>query len=552
MAAAFLGIGMRSGAQVVVEPSGATVAGKTIAEWSTNWWQWAVGLSSPGDPFTDTTGQFANVKQSGPVFFLAGSIGGTSSRQFEVPANTYVLVPLLAGEWSQLELGFDKTAAQIRQSAQQQANQIDSLHATLDGVTIPLASLFAHREASPDFNFIAVAGNQEGVPAGSSGIAVADGYFLMLAPMTPGIHVLNYGGGVSGLSLFLNETDTITVIPPRAVVFSDNFDMDTSANWAVNPSSPDSLVTFNYDYSADGIPAATHSQGGTTRGVKFEANLSGGVPAAVSISPIGQSFSGDHRLRFDMWLNVVGPFPGGGVGSTEHITAGVGTTGNHVQWTGAGNNSDGFWFAVDGEGGSSDIITTTLPDFSALSGGTLHPAASGIYQAGTVSNSRGSGNTYYRGDFPGGQTAPLLQGQSTNGLAVGTVGFAWRDVIISKEGNTVTWSIDGLKIATIGGVSFTGSNVFVGYWDFFASIAANRAFSFGLVDNVRVEAVTLPAVPLAIELINDAAVLTWSSPAFSLQAAPTVAGVYTNVPGATSPHTNSFSGPQQFFRLRSN
>ena len=172
-------------AAVVVESPGATVAGKTIAAWSANWWQWAAALAPPGDPFTDASGAYAGVNQSGPVFFLAGSPGGNNSRQFNVPINTYVLVPLLASEWSQLELGFDKTAAEIRQAAQQQANQINSLHASLDGTPISPVTLFTHREVSPDFNFVAVYNNRVGINAvGSSGIAVADGYFLMLAPLT--------------------------------------------------------------------------------------------------------------------------------------------------------------------------------------------------------------------------------------------------------------------------------------------------------------------------------------------------------------------------------
>jgi len=45
-----------------------------------------------------------------------------------------------------------------------------------------------------------------------------------------------------------------------------------------------------------------------------------------------------------------------------------------------------------------------------------------IYQAiaaGTASNSRGDGHSYYAGTFPSGQTAPAAQGQSGS-LTVGT------------------------------------------------------------------------------------------------------------------------------------
>ncbi len=60
-------------------------------------------------------------------------------------------------------------------------------------------------------------------------------------------------------------------------------------------------------------------------------------------------------------------------------------------------------------------------------------------------------------------------------------------------------------------------------------------------------AVTPPS--LIIQSSGQAVILSWSTPAFSLQSAPAVTGTYTNVPDATSPYTNTISGPQQFFRL---
>jgi uncharacterized repeat protein (TIGR03803 family) len=48
---------------------------------------------------------------------------------------------------------------------------------------------------------------------------------------------------------------------------------------------------------------------------------------------------------------------------------------------------------------------------------------------------------------------------------------------------------------------------------------------------------------------GSATVLSWNDPSFALQAAPAVTGTYTNIPSATSPYTNTITGPQQFFRL---
>ncbi len=59
------------------------------------------------------------------------------------------------------------------------------------------------------------------------------------------------------------------------------------------------------------------------------------------------------------------------------------------------------------------------------------------------------------------------------------------------------------------------------------------------------------AIPLEVQLLDNAVVLSWVDPAFHLQAAPDPSGVYINVPGATSPYTNSFADAQMFFRLKS-
>jgi len=315
-------------------------------------------------------------------------------------------------------------------------------------------------------------------------------------------------------------------------VFADNFDVNSSASWLQNQSSSDSRITFAYDYSGLGIPAAPHS-GGTTRGVRFEANVSAGAVAACNISPSGRSFSGNYRLHYDLWMNQNGPFPAGGTGSTQHHTAGVGTAGNRVQWN--SGTADGVWFAADGEGQAADT-SATLPDWRAYVGTTLQTAASGVYAGGTASNIRGNGNPYYENVFPGGQTAPPAQGQ-VGGLEVGTIGFGWRDVIINKSGNVIEWFIDGLKIASVTN-ALAANNIFIGYWDSFASLSANTNLSFGLVDNVRVEipavAPTISVQPLAV------AVKVTSNASFNVVATGTPAPSYqwrfngANIAGATS------------------
>ena len=295
---------------------------------------------------------------------------------------------------------------------------------------------------------------------------------------------------------------SLIVYPVQTTVFADSFDANTSGNWTVNASSGDTAVAFNYDYSALWIPSAPHSTGGTTLGVQMKANLSLGTVAAVSLSPINQSFSGDYRLHFDAWINVNGPFPAGGSGSTEFLTAGVGTAGNRVEWTGPGSSADGFYFSADGDGGVSGSSSTS-GDYSGYKGTAWQNAASGIYAAGLLDNTA----AYYTAAFPNGAAAPPNQvssyPQQTGNLNSGTFGLQWHDVIVSKRGSTVDWVIDGIRFATISNATFNANNVFVGFWDPFASLSANNAVNFGLVDNVRVE---VPAI----------------APLLTLQAGPTL------------------------------
>ena len=348
-------------------------------------------------------------------------------------------------------------------------------------------------------------------------------------------------------NIFGAVTSSIATLNVNALftpVFSDNFDTNSSANWAVNKSTNDTRVTFAYEYSGYGIPSAPNSTGGTTKGVKFEVNFSKTNVAALNISPIGQSFIGNYRLHYDLWMNANGPFPAGGAGSTQHHTSGLGTAGNRVQWN--TGTADGVWFATDGEGQATDT-SATLPDWRVYNGITLQAATTGDYAAGNTTSARGNNHPYYANVFPALQTAPATQSQ-VGGLEAGTIGFAWRNVIVNKTGNTIEWFIDGLKIATVTNVTFTSSNIFIGLWDSFASLSDDTNLTFCIVDNVRVEVPV--AAPGIITPPQPLAVTQGSNATFTVVAsgAPTPAYQWrfgaTNIAGATaSSYTRASAQP---------
>ena len=73
---------------------------------------------------------------------------------------------------------------------------------------------------------------------------------------------------------------------------------------------------------------------------------------------------------------------------------------------------------------------------------------------------------------------------------------------------------------------------------------------YGGFGNGAVFALSLSS--LTAQLAGGKVTLSWSNPALSLQAAPTVGGIYTNIAAATSPYVTGATGSQMFFRLVGN
>ena len=198
-------------AATIVSPD-SEVAGKTIGEWTVDWWQWALGQSSPNDAFSDTTGENAGVNQSGPIFFVAGTTGGSATRTFTVPSNKYLLFPLVNVSISNIEdpsLSEQEISSQVTMIA----DLVDSLEATIDGV--PIANPFDYRATAPDFfSYTTAENNPFLLPIGTTEKAFADGYYVMIEPLKSGTTTtFSFGGGVSAFDFTTGVTTTITAVP---------------------------------------------------------------------------------------------------------------------------------------------------------------------------------------------------------------------------------------------------------------------------------------------------------------------------------------------------
>jgi hypothetical protein len=274
-------------------------------------------------------------------------------------------------------------------------------------------------------------------------------------------------------------------------LYSNDFEVDTSASWTVNkgPATTDEAHDFFFDYSTVGVPAAPSGAG--TRGLKLQANQSSGVFGGVSVSPTGYANSmADYKVKFDWWANFNGPAPVGGSGSTQLSTFGVGTSGTTPQWP--GGVQDSIWFGGTTDGNSSSDWRAYSPNAA----GTLRYAdtVAGIYAAGAVAGSTNASNAYYSSfgtvSAPAAQT--LLFPQQTGTTLVGSAAFEWHQVVIEKLGANVTWTVDGILIATVPAAHdsvATGNNIFFGHADTNTGSSTDPNdvnLLFTLIDNVQV------------------------------------------------------------------
>src|SRR5215211_5426478 len=110
---------------------------------------------------------------------------------------------------------------------------------------------------------------------------------------------INYtnGGRARGLALLiwmchnmrfhlLAASFTVALVIPVTAfcqLFSENFDVNPTANWTVNGGPSDEEANFFFDYNTIGIPSAPNSTGGTTRGLKLQANETSAIFGGFSV-----------------------------------------------------------------------------------------------------------------------------------------------------------------------------------------------------------------------------------------------------------------------------
>jgi hypothetical protein len=337
---------------------------------------------------------------------------------------------------------------------------------------------------------------------------------------------------------------TVTIVDDEvpaetAVLYSENFNTDVPAKWAVKFGSGNGIddyrigaigtPTFSYDYSTGmyipAIPPAPHSAADTL-GLyltvnKDEPTALGG--AGLNVYPVGQSFSNNYAVRFDMYLMV-----GNAASTTEYALFGICTSGTKTNWF---RNSaampgtptfDGLWFGVEADGAAlGDYViysgpTTALNNPTALTPGVNASTLTSIFKHPPY--------------------GPTLNLAGAPGCDENSATPSWSDVEICKIGRYIRLKINNTFIMSYtNATANTNGNIMLGYCDAYDSIMAGN--SCVVYDNLRVVRLDLPITSLKTVGANAEATFTWgvdeATTAFKLQSCATVNGTYADDAGAT-------------------
>jgi len=169
----------------------AELTGQTYGEWSATFWQYVLSFPASTNPLLDATGAKCAQRQSGNVFFLVGSFFGPVIRdECRVPAGRVLFFPLV----NIIDVNVaSQTADELFAEIEPIEDAASDLHASIDGVALGIAKR-GFRAKSPAFELDLRGQNLFGLPPGTYSPAVADGYYLMLAPLPAGPHTVAFGG----------------------------------------------------------------------------------------------------------------------------------------------------------------------------------------------------------------------------------------------------------------------------------------------------------------------------------------------------------------------
>jgi hypothetical protein len=179
------------------------VFGKTYGEWSAEWLLWAAKIPAEQNPLFGQGEVDLSIGQEGRVWFLAGSWVGPVERIGEVPASKALFFPIF-NLWAYNGPGETYTEEELRAMAAGAVDAVSVVHCTVDGIPSAISSPTV-RQQSPPFGYSSEL-------LGDTDLAVMDGYFVMVPPLSAGEHVIHFDGGIPEWGWEQDVTYYLTVV----------------------------------------------------------------------------------------------------------------------------------------------------------------------------------------------------------------------------------------------------------------------------------------------------------------------------------------------------
>jgi len=169
--------------------------GRSYSKWAAMWWQWALAEPKATNPIIDPNGADCAEGQSGKVWFLAGSPTPVT-RNCTVPAGKALFFPVINSAYFAFrdDPPEQRTEEFLRAQVSFVRKGATGLSATIDEARFNKIRRRLYTESTL-FRVVLPADNLFGLPEGFVlNPSVDAGFYLMIAPLSPGSHTIHLTG----------------------------------------------------------------------------------------------------------------------------------------------------------------------------------------------------------------------------------------------------------------------------------------------------------------------------------------------------------------------
>jgi hypothetical protein len=173
--------------------------GLTYDEHAQNFWKWMLSIPANESPMDDTKGDKCTVGQSNSnssIFYLSAG-EGKMERTCTIPAGKGLLLPVMQVEISDKEIP-GASIEDLTNAAKKDQDSVNSLYLKIDNEEYTYNDLLKYRtQPTAPFQVIFPDNGIFGVVEGGPSQVVADGWYIISEPLTPGNHTVHFRSSLS-------------------------------------------------------------------------------------------------------------------------------------------------------------------------------------------------------------------------------------------------------------------------------------------------------------------------------------------------------------------